>query len=81
MYTSTHSFTSALDGDEWTVSRPGRFILMERAAGTRWIGGWVVPRADLDAVVNRKIPSPRRDSNPDHPIVQPVAQPTGLLGT
>jgi hypothetical protein len=29
----------------------------------------VGPRAGLDAVPNRKIPSPRRESNPDHPIV------------
>jgi hypothetical protein len=32
------------------------------------------PRAVLDAVVKRKIPSPRRESNPTTPIVQPVAQ-------
>jgi hypothetical protein len=25
--------------------------------GTHWIGGWVDPRAILDAVVKRKIPS------------------------
>jgi hypothetical protein len=31
-------------------------------------------RAVLDAVVKRKIPSPRRESNPRTPIVQPVAQ-------
>jgi hypothetical protein len=30
------------------------------------------PRDGLDAVVRRKIPSPRRDSNP--PIIQPVYQ-------
>jgi hypothetical protein len=42
--------------------------------GTPWIGGWVGPRAVLDAVVKRKIPSPRRESNPRTPIVQPVAQ-------
>jgi hypothetical protein len=30
------------------------------------------PRAVLDAVVKRKIPSPRRESNPRTPIVQPV---------
>jgi len=30
------------------------------------------PRAGLDLVVKRKIPSPRRESKPDHPIVQPV---------
>jgi hypothetical protein len=32
------------------------------------------PRATLDAVVKREIPSPRRESNPRTPIVQPVAQ-------
>jgi len=30
----------------------------ERALGTHWIGGWVGPRAVLDAVVKRKIFSP-----------------------
>jgi hypothetical protein len=32
------------------------------------------PRAVLDAVVKRKILSPRRESNPRTPIVQYVAQ-------
>jgi hypothetical protein len=32
------------------------------------------PRAFLDAVVKRRIPSPRRESNPRTPIVQPIAQ-------
>jgi hypothetical protein len=34
----------------------------------------VGPRAVLDVVVKRKIPSPRRESNPRTPIFQPVAQ-------
>jgi hypothetical protein len=34
----------------------------------------VGPRAVLDVVVRRKIPSPRRESNPRTPIVQPVVQ-------
>jgi hypothetical protein len=29
--------TSALDGGEWSVSRPGRFILGEGALGTHWV--------------------------------------------
>jgi hypothetical protein len=29
--------------------------------------GWVGPRDSLDAMVTRKIPSPYRDSNPNHP--------------
>jgi sulfatase maturation enzyme AslB (radical SAM superfamily) len=41
---------------------------------SHWIGGWVGPRAVLDAVMKRKIPSPRRESNPRTPIVQPITQ-------
>jgi hypothetical protein len=70
----THSLTSALDGGEWLASRPGRFTPRERTPGTHWTGGWVGPRAVLDAVVKRKISSPRRESNPRTRIVQPVAQ-------
>jgi hypothetical protein len=39
-----------------------------------WIGGWVGSRAVLDTVVKRELPSPRQESNPRIPIVQPVAQ-------
>jgi hypothetical protein len=46
----------------------------ERAPDTHLIGGWVGSRAVLDAVVKRKIPSPRPESNPRTPIIQPVAQ-------
>jgi hypothetical protein len=70
----THSLTSALDGGEWSASRLGRFIPRGRAPGNHWVGGWVSPKAGLDAVVKRKIPSPRQESNPRTPIVQPVAQ-------
>jgi hypothetical protein len=35
--------------------------------GIHLIGGWVYLRAGLDAVAKRKIPSPRRESNPGHP--------------
>jgi hypothetical protein len=46
-----HAFlTSALDGGEWSASHHGRFTPRERAPGTHWIGGWVGPRAGLDAV-------------------------------
>jgi hypothetical protein len=50
-YSSTHSLTSALDGGEWSASRPCRFTPRERAPGYHWKGGWVDPRAVLDAVV------------------------------
>jgi hypothetical protein len=73
-YSTTHSLTSAQVGGEWSASRPGRFTPRERAPDTHWIGGWVVPRAVLDTVVKKKIPSPRRESNPRTQIGQPVAQ-------
>jgi hypothetical protein len=58
MYSSTHSLTSALDGGDWSASRPGRFTPRERTPGTHWIGGWVGRRTVLDAVVKRKFPVP-----------------------
>jgi hypothetical protein len=79
-YSSTHS-TSALDGGEWSASRPARFTPSERAPGTHWIEGWVGPRAVLDAVVKRKIPSPSARNltlEPDRPARSLVATPTEL---
>jgi hypothetical protein len=73
-YSSIHSLTSGRDGGEWSASRSGRFTPTERAPGTHWIGGWMGPRAVLDAVVKRKIPSPRLESNLRTPTAQPVAQ-------
>jgi hypothetical protein len=73
-YSSNHSLTSAQDGGEWSASSPGRFTPKERAPGTHCMGGWMGPRAVLNAVVKRKIPSLRQESNPITPIVQPVAQ-------
>jgi len=58
-----HTFlTLALPGGEWSASHPGRSTPRERAPGTHGKGGWVGPRALLDAVVKRKIPCPRRKS-------------------
>jgi hypothetical protein len=57
-YSSTHSLTSTLDGGEWSDSRADRFTPRERTPGTHLIGDWVGPRAGLEAVVKRKIPSP-----------------------
>jgi hypothetical protein len=57
-----------------SASRPGGFTPRERDPGIHWIGGWMGPRAGLNTVVKRKIPSPRRESNSRTPIVQPVAQ-------
>jgi hypothetical protein len=48
-------FTSAPDGGEWPVSRPGRSVPGERAFGTDLIGGWMSPIASLDAREKRNI--------------------------
>jgi hypothetical protein len=55
-------------GTKWNCMvsfMPVRFTTGDRAPVTHWIGGWVGPRAGLDAVDNRKIPFP---SNPDRLI-------------
>jgi hypothetical protein len=64
MMIQLHVFlTSELDGSECSASRPSRFTSKERTDGTHYIRGWVGPRASLDAVANRKIPSPCQESN------------------
>jgi hypothetical protein len=55
----------ALDGGMWSASLPSRYT-----HGTHWIGGWVGPRAGLDATEKRKIPAPADNGTP---AVQPVA--------
>jgi hypothetical protein len=79
-YSSTHSLTLALDGGEWSASRPGRFTSREESPVTHWIGRCLGSRAGLDVVSKRKIPSPCQDSNPEHPVAQSysVAMPTEL---
>jgi hypothetical protein len=46
----------------------------EKVPGIHWIGRCVGLRAVLDTMVERKIPNPRRESNPRTPIIHPVAQ-------
>jgi hypothetical protein len=52
---STHSLPSALDGGERSASRLATLSPGEKARGTDWIGGWVGPRAGLNAVVRKEI--------------------------
>jgi hypothetical protein len=48
----------------WVVSFMTRPLHPQgRTPRTHWLGGWVGPRAGLDAVMKREIPSPYRDSN------------------
>jgi hypothetical protein len=68
---SSYSFTtSALDGGEWSASRPGRAF----TPGTHCTGGWVDPRAGLNTEDRGKILCSCRGSNPDRPVVQPVVR-------
>jgi hypothetical protein len=56
---SSYSFsTSALDGVSGQRHDPGALYPEERAPGTHCTGGWVGPRAGLDAEVRGKILSP-----------------------
>jgi hypothetical protein len=75
LYSSYSFSTSALDGGEWLASRPGHaFTPGEKIPGTHWTGGWVGPRAGLNIEATRKILCPRRESNPDSLVVQPVVR-------
>jgi hypothetical protein len=68
-YSSYSSLTSAVEGGEWSASRPGRALPPgETAPGTPWTGGWVGPRASLDAEVRGKILCLCRGSNPGRPV-------------
>jgi hypothetical protein len=59
---------------EWRYSSIpdlGRFTPGERAPGTHWIGGWVGPRAGLDAMEKREAVAPARNRTR---TVQPVSR-------
>jgi hypothetical protein len=57
-----------------SVTPRPRFTPGERTTGTHCTGGWVGPRAGLDTEAAGKILCPRRGSNPDRPVVQPVVR-------
>jgi hypothetical protein len=49
-------------------------VLLPPGKGPHCTGGWVGPRAGLDTEARGKILCPRRESNPDSPVVQPVVR-------
>jgi hypothetical protein len=73
-FSSTHSLTLALDGGEWSASRPGRFTPRERDPGThlidRRLGG---PQSRYEHGIEEKNSHLLLGHRP--PIIQPVAQP------
>jgi hypothetical protein len=75
MYSFYSFTTSALDGGEWSASRPSRALPSgERISRTHWTGSWVDPRAGLDTEVRGKISCFSQGSNLDFPVVQSVAK-------
>jgi hypothetical protein len=73
-YGSYAFLTSAVDGGEWSASRPVRALPRGRDPGAQCTRGWVGLRASMDTEVRGKIPCPWQGSNPDRPVVQPVAR-------
>jgi hypothetical protein len=70
-YSSTHSLTSAIDGGEWSASRPSRFTPRKRASDPldRRLGG---PQSQSERGSEEKNSQPLPALEP--PIIQPVAQ-------
>jgi hypothetical protein len=62
--------TSALDGGEWSLSRPDRFTPRERALGIYWIGCWVGPKSRSGRGGEKKNSQPLPGLEP--PIIQPA---------
>jgi hypothetical protein len=71
MYSSYPFLTSALDGGEWSASRPN---CGERTSGTDCTGGWVDPGIVWTQTLEEKSFCLCRESSFDWPVVQPVAR-------
>jgi hypothetical protein len=52
---------------------PAGLPLGETAAGTRYVGGWVGPRAGLEIMDERKNSCPYPESCPNFSVAQPFA--------
>jgi hypothetical protein len=65
--------TSAPDGDNWSISRPGRLASAERAPCTHWTGGSVGSRASNETGGNKHLLL-RQESNVDFSVAYPLAE-------
>jgi hypothetical protein len=63
--------TSALDGGEWSASRRGRLIPVERSLGAYWKGGLGVSQSRSGRCGVEKNVLPRRESKPGHSVRSP----------
>jgi hypothetical protein len=70
---SHHSLTLVLVGGEWLASCPSDFTPGEGAPSAHWVGGWVSPRASLEAMTKSKILCPYWEWNPGHPACSLVS--------
>jgi hypothetical protein len=68
MYSSYSFLTSALDGDDWSVSCPGHALPPGKDPSTHWIRGWVGVRAGLNTEARGKILCLCQGSNPSPPV-------------
>jgi hypothetical protein len=68
----SYSFkTLALDGGEWSASRPGRALPPGKGSRYHLTEGWVGPRTSLDTEVRGKILLPLlgiEPRSPGHPV-------------
>jgi hypothetical protein len=73
---SSYSFTtSALEGGEWSASRPDRALPPGKRSPVPIVqeAGWA-PEPVWAQMLEEKSFSPCRESNPDRPVVQPVVR-------
>jgi hypothetical protein len=69
---SGYSFTIliiALDEGKWSALHPGQFTSGERALDTHCVGGWVGPRASLDALEKKNLVPARNQTPTVHCII------------
>jgi hypothetical protein len=53
-----------MDGGEVVSIMPQELYLWGKSPDINWVGGWMVPRANLDAVEKRKISCPYQKLDP-----------------
>jgi hypothetical protein len=65
--------TSALDGGDWSASRPWDFTTAGTAPEALCMCRVLGSRVDLDVIDERKISYPYQELNPNSSTVQPAA--------